>query len=203
MKRRTFITSIFGAALTSAAVTTPIVYGVTHKKEVAKVSAKFVAKRKARALFQRFFRNATTFEPTPTQMFWFDQYEQDVRLFTGPRQTGNTTLMLVLALFENKARGTNIALFPSNAHMLIRCRQLLGVMEERLGKSTLDGKVYSHDNRGELQLGKPLKVFVMNDANIMPAEFSGDLPMVAENARFFGTHETRPYVVTNFRPAIV
>jgi hypothetical protein len=201
MKRRNFLTALFGVG--ALAVAAPLAYVATHKKEAATYSAKYLAKRKARALFQRFFKTATTFEANLTQMFWFDQYQSgEIHNFVGARRTGMTTFMLVLALFENKCHGTNIAWFPSNSHMHRRCNEMMSVMQDRLGKSIKDGTMYSNygEFRDLLGSSNPLKVFVMNDADRLPTSFECT-PYLCGQSYFFGTTEPRGYKASELIPA--
>jgi hypothetical protein len=189
MKRRTFLTSLFGVG--ALAVAAPIAYVSTHKKEVAVETTKYLAKKKARALFKRFFTTANGFEPNMYQMHWFHRYQEGSKSFVGARQTGMTTFMLTLALYENKCNGTNISWFPSNSHMHRHCNNLMSVMQERLGKSINDGHLYSSYGDFENLLGsnRPLKVFVMNDAGRLPNSFEGS-PYLLKQSHFFGTDES-------------
>jgi hypothetical protein len=193
MKRRTFLTTLGAAA---AAIVAPIAYAATHTKEVALHLAEFLAKRKARALFQRFFKTATTFTANPMQMFWFDQYQSgQIHNFTGPRQSGMTTFILVLALFEKKVNGNNIALFPQYHAMHRKCTELVAEMEDRLGKSVRDGQIFwgwDHEKFDKSIRGHKAKGFFMADAGLFPLDTTKRIKSLAApkgSHYYFGTHQ--------------
>lgn len=196
MKRRTFLTTLGAAA---AAIVAPVAYVATHKKEVALHSAEFLAKRKARVLFQRFFKVATTFEPAAMQMFWFDQYASgQVHNFTGGRRTGMTTFLLVLALYEKKVLGNNVALFPQYSAMNHKCNEMIAIMEDRLGKSVRDGKIFcgwDHVKFDKSIRGHKDKGFFMDDAGLFPMDTQKRLASLGapkESIFYFGTGENQP-----------
>jgi hypothetical protein len=136
MKRRKFLTTLACGGGAAAAL------AFTYKEELIKQSAEYIAKRKARALFQRFFKVATTFEANPMQMFWFDQYASgQVISFKGSRQTGMTTFMSVLALFESKVHGKSVLITPQSYLMANRVEDIIEQMSWRTGKSVKDGDI--------------------------------------------------------------
>lgn len=193
MKRRTFLTTLGAAA---AAIVAPIAYVATNKKEVALQSAEYIAKRKARAIFQRFFKVATTFEANENQLVWFDQYQSGtVHNFTGGRQTGMTTFLLVLALYEKKVLGNNVALFPQYHAMYRKCFELVATMEDRLGKSVRDGQIFWawHLEKFDKSIrGHRAKGFFMNDDGVFPLDTPRALRTLAalkEDIYYFGTRE--------------
>lgn len=189
MKRRTFLTTI-GAA--TAAIVAPIAYVATHKKEVALHSAEFLAKRKARALFQRFFKTATTFTANPMQMFWFDQYQSgQIHNLKGARQSGMTTFMIALALFESKVHRKSVLITPQSYGMADRVEDIIDQMSLRLGKSVKDGDIivglcmyYANDSTPR---GFNLQ-FNMNDGGLYNYETQKDEPnKYSSNVYDFGT----------------
>lgn len=144
-------------------------------------------------LFKRFFYVANGFPPNERQLKWFVDYKDGVTHHTrGARQTGVTTFMLTIALYETKCNGINIAWFPQNSYMARFCRKRIKDMEHNLGKSVNDGKIYSEDVNYYSLMGskRPLKVFIMNDANRLPPTYMSYTP---EKVFYFGTGESQPY----------
>lgn len=135
MKRRHFINGI--AALAGTLLLAPIAAKAADTKPFDETQ-----------LFIRFFRIATGFEPNVNQLHWFRMFNQAERnqiycnSFHGPRQTGMTTLMYVLALFQSKVYGKSVYITPSNNMIHYNAKARFAEMEMRLGKSTRDGKVH-------------------------------------------------------------
>lgn len=118
-------------------------------------------------LFRRFFKTATGYQPSANQLHWFEMFNQAEKgqlycdSFQGPRQSGMTTFMLVLALFQSKVHCKNVFITPSNYGSGYLCNVALGKMRLRLGKSIHDGIIQvggeGRGTRFDFQ-------FIMNDA---------------------------------------
>lgn len=141
-------------------------------------------------LFKRFFYVANGFAPNENQLEWFVDYKDGgYENFTSMRQTGMTTFMLTLALFETKRNGINVSIFPQCYDNSWRLSNRLNVMEDRLGKSVRDGSIYFYNNSDYIRgLSKSTKVFVTNDALKLPATWDWEI-MKARQVFTFGTYE--------------
>lgn len=193
MKRRNFIAGLL--ALSTISI------GASEYTRDPVYSEEFKKKRADRRLFQRFFKVATTFDANPMQMFWYDQYAANqFNSFSGRRQTGQTTFMLVLALFEKKCLGTrrNVILCSGHGGGPLSIRKSLAIMEERLGMSTLDGQLdVCFPNSNRLRGMAYDKSFIMDDASINSNRFRSESSTnkqmfalcYAKKHMFFGTYE--------------
>jgi hypothetical protein len=158
---------------------------------------------KDQVLFKRFFYVANGFYPNEQQMQWFGNYKDGVTHQTrGPRQSGVTTFMLTLALYESKCNGSHVALCPQNHEMTRLCRERIIKMSDRLGKSVKDGPIV-YLTSADQRIGNPdAKVFVMNDANRYPEAYSFNT-YALHKVYFFGTAETRPYKGSEYEGKII
>ena len=179
MERRTFISAIIAA---TAFLAIPS-YGGTKKDE------------DTQKLFIRFFMIANDQYPNERQLKMFDDYQNGKQVHKSPRQTGMTTFMLTLALFETKCKGNYIAFFPHGSCMLRICQERTKIMEARLGKSIHDGEIiypYSIEKLKGRYLKSKVKCYVMNDAKQIPSDWNPNAYNM-DLTFFFGTGESTQY----------
>lgn len=160
LKRRTFIASLVGLGV---AVALHTAYVATNKTEVD-------AKKKAKALFRRFFTTANGFPPNKYQTSWFHNYLEGEHHFRGDRQTGMTTFMLTLALYETKCNGINVVYFPQYHSMELAWKVNLDMMQYRIGRSVKDGKLFCgryYDRFDQEIRGHRAKGFFANDGRFL------------------------------------
>ena len=184
MKRRNFITGIVAAI--GATMVPNIASAATNKKDVLKAKITYET-----ALFKRFFLVANGFLPSELQMKMFEQYKsQKSKTMISGRQTGMTTFMLTLALFEKKCNAVSVLIVPQTYGMRNRCKERLEVMDYNAGKSVLDGIIdIQRSDRVRVQNGKTFTYdhnFIMVDGH-----FFEDINLFPNgNARsnyYFGT----------------
>lgn len=190
MKRRSLLKGI-GAAL---ALT---VTGLTGSAKASE--SKFEKEENDLALFKRFFRVATGYEPNIAQVNYFIVYSSGKGHghCYSPRQMGQTTLMMVLYHWERKVNGKTINIIAQNHYYTQALKAMAYRLEENLGKSVKDGK-------GQILNGASNEVrgclsdvaFVTNDAFVKTGHgYYDNYAYVPENIAkriiWFGTYETR------------
>lgn len=136
------------------------------------------------SLFRRFFTTATGFSPSPQQLKWHEEYTNGELDFSGLRQTGMTTFMLVLCEFIRKTKGESVAvMLYFGARLNITKR--LNEMESRLGRSVKDGSLTVCYVNEDYIVGHQ-NIFIMNDGNF---DFRRNTKLNNDKTYTFKTYE--------------
>lgn len=134
MKRRNFITGIVAAI---GVTMVPNITSASNKNDVLKAKITYET-----TLFKRFFFAANGFPPNSLQMIMFEQFKKyGIKTYISSRQTGMSTFMLTLALFEKKVNAASVLILAQNYRTAQYHKERLNILDHNTGKSVLDGIV--------------------------------------------------------------